>query len=785
MCSDENLLTKIFLPFHFFVLIAGLVLILLKSSYCKILGIFLIISFSGLSYLHTQWIHKPTDIRILLKGKEKLNAYVQGEIVSYPIVVKSTEEQKYLWRSVVQVKKICWDKNKPYIPARGKIRITVNEELNSKFTVGTIAEFYGQIDLPQEPLLSTDFDYRKYLANQEIYFIQRVRFSTDCQSYGRAFGIISSLKYLSAKFHAYISKTLSYGFSQHDENQAVIKAITLGDRADLLFETKEQFRQSGTSHLFSVSGLHVAIVATIISFSLSLTMLPKSIAHIITLGGIWFYAFVTGASAPTLRASLMITAFLCGTFFWRPTISLNSIGLAGTVILLFSPLQALEASFQLSFTVVLALLLFLPTFQNFLVDTKLFPKKDAFLAETLEPIFTKIRRWLCTLFILTLLTSFCAWIGAIPITIHYYKFFSLGTVFINFCVVNLALPVLSLSFLSCVLGVLSITASTLVNVLLNKISLLMQFFCTEGNNLFGIVEVNRSWSIFVWILFYVGLLLFFSGFLFKKRNILFLFLYVLLFAASIYCAPQTNSSPTWNMTFLPANDGSAIVIHNYLKNKTILIDTGDQRVAQRNVLPYLQHQHWDTNPTDIVLTHGDAKHIAGLDTLSNKLNINKIYINGLKSRSPYLKRYSDYPNAYTFWKGDSIEIENTSSNFVQIKVLHPDPNDQNFKKADQGCVVLQLESNGNKILFAGDLDYEGQQLLMDRFSKEDLQSDVLVIGESSSDWWFRTGFLTTINPKKVFINASTHHSVDNFRKESPLGNNTEIFLIDRIRTFDY
>lgn len=134
---------------------------------------------------------------------------------------------------------------------------------------------------------------------------------------------------------------------------AVLKAILLGDRSSLDSNTVENFRQSGLYHLLVISGLHVGLLAAVLLFFLRFLGVRESwrmLCLLMFLGG---YALLVEQRAPTLRASLMIGAYLITRYLYRDRAALNAVGLAALVLLFHRPAWLFEAGFDLSFSAAL------------------------------------------------------------------------------------------------------------------------------------------------------------------------------------------------------------------------------------------------------------------------------------------------------------------------------------------------------------------------------------------------------------------------------------------------
>src|SRR5204863_3959464 len=142
-----------------------------------------------------------------------------------------------------------------------------------------------------------------------------------------------------------------------------------------------------------------------------------------------------------IRSSVMMTIIIGGWSLRRPSDLLNSLAAAALVILLWDPQQLFQASFQLSFFVVLSIALFMPPLEKL---------RDRFLATDplLAPVvMTKLQQtWRSVLRVLTtsLVTSLAAWLGSLPLTAYYFHLFSPVTLLANLVIV----PMSSLALMS-------------------------------------------------------------------------------------------------------------------------------------------------------------------------------------------------------------------------------------------------------------------------------------------------------------------------------------------------
>lgn len=139
--------------------------------------------------------------------------------------------------------------------------------------------------------------------------------------------------------------------------RALAEALLLGTRADLPYEIRELVRETGTVHLLALSGLHVGLFAAA-AYGLARLLLGRGWpSSMFALSAMWAYVLLAGARTPTLRAGLMVSAFMAHNLLWgRKLDALSAWGLALFVVLLLMPESAYDMGAMMSFGAVLSLL---------------------------------------------------------------------------------------------------------------------------------------------------------------------------------------------------------------------------------------------------------------------------------------------------------------------------------------------------------------------------------------------------------------------------------------------
>jgi competence protein ComEC len=151
-------------------------------------------------------------------------------------------------------------------------------------------------------------------------------------------------------------------------------ALITGERATIPRSMNNSLQSSGLFHILSISGLHMALVAGGAFWSLraGLALSPRlanvypikkwSAVFAILVG--MLYMLLADSGAATERSFIMIAVVFFAVLVDRPALSMHNLALAAVLILLWSPEQALAASFQMSFMAVMGLAAFLQWWQR-------------------------------------------------------------------------------------------------------------------------------------------------------------------------------------------------------------------------------------------------------------------------------------------------------------------------------------------------------------------------------------------------------------------------------------
>ncbi len=207
-----------------------------------------------------------------------------------------------------------------------------------------------------KPAFPQQFDYAKYMAFRSVYYQAYLR-STD-------YRVLSTQKswtsYLEDLREEIVAKYQSIGIGEKE--LGVLAALTVGDKSELLDETKMAFTNSGTVHVLAVSGLHVGIIY-IVLLTVFLQRRKKYLSWwtlILVMVLLWSYALLSGWSPSVRRATTMFSFLAFSAVLKRQGHPLNYLAASALLLMLLNPLVIFEVGFQMSYLAVMGILFLYP-----------------------------------------------------------------------------------------------------------------------------------------------------------------------------------------------------------------------------------------------------------------------------------------------------------------------------------------------------------------------------------------------------------------------------------------
>jgi competence protein ComEC len=244
-------------------------------------------------------------------------------------------------------------------PSTGNLLIAIKDSSAANLYYGDRLMIPANYQAVAPPANPAEFNYRRYLANQNIHYqcyLTSGQFFVLERNTGNAL-IAASLR---------LRQHLVEKFKQHmhsPEAIAVASTLIFGYKADLSNDVLQAYSKTGTIHVLSVSGAHVAIVFILLEFMfgfLNRFKYGRTIKAVLIITLIWYYALLTGFSPAVCRAAVMISMVIIGKTYSRTVNTLNILAISAFFLLLYNPLFITDVGFQLSYLAVAGLIIFQP-----------------------------------------------------------------------------------------------------------------------------------------------------------------------------------------------------------------------------------------------------------------------------------------------------------------------------------------------------------------------------------------------------------------------------------------
>ncbi len=468
---------------------------------------------------------------------------------------------------------------------------------------------------------------------------------------------------------------------------ATVRTMVLGTREKTPDDITDAFRASGTMHVFSVSGLHVALFAAVLWFALGVTRMPRGWIIVLTITLMFFYVFVTGLRPSAWRAAIMTSIFLTGAAWNREGNLFNSLAASALLLLAWQTQQLFQPGFTLSFGVLLAIALLqkpLRVVASFLIGQWNAP--DPYLPDELYNRWQKGWYWLREKLCDSLSISTASTIGSMPLMIGYFNLVTPVGIFANLFLVALSTGIL-------ILACLSLASSAL------------------GWQPLVLLWNNANWAL-AWAS--IGTAKFFAA--------------LPLGHVRIDPARLWRGDPC-EVTVLALENGGGATRIDTPTGRQWLIDCGGLRHWNRTVRPHLERT--PVNQIEgLFLTHQDAYHAGAMAALTELFPPAQVW------RAPH----KSHPTAHNLTAGKTFFLDGVGT---QLEALFPPPAWQ-AGVIDDGAAVLRLESRGFRVLFMSDAGFLTEKALL--ASAQDLQADVLVMGRHGSDFCGLPEFVRAVNP---------------------------------------
>ncbi len=658
-------------------------------------------------------------------------------------------------------------------PASGTVRVTVLERAD--FRIGEVVRVTSRIRFPRNYGNPGEFDYSAYEAREGVaatMVLTRTHApggdSIEVLGYRHRFPA-SAIEEIRSRIGAFIDANLD-----HPEREEM-RALIIGDQGEIEQPLRETFALTGMAHLLVISGLHLSFVAAaaFAAARLVLELFPilmirgyankfAAVAAAIAVAG---YASIAGHHVSTVRALVMVLAYLLAVIIDRSREVMASLALAALIICLTMPGLTADIGFQLSFAAVIAIVLGMRRFSAWR------ERRRSAAAPAELPESQSYRAGFAVLGYCAV--SFWALVGVAPLTAYHFNQFAIVGVVANAAVVPvmgfagtvLGLAAAAASFVYAPAGVVLIAAAgrlLAIGTYLARWFVAWPFAWTrtftptlpELAIAYAILAMWLAWPIRVPALALPGEVAVAGP---ESRAIaprLRLAILAILAAAlsldAMWWVRQRYFNPGLRITFLSVGQGDCAVIR-FPGSRVMLVDGGGELgefdPGERIVAPYL----WSNKIMHVdylALSHPELDHFGGFTFVARYFHPGEFWT--ISAPSPDIS-YLELLGALTE-AGTRLRIVDSSSapeaiGGVRLEFLNPAAGE--IESRNNGSMVLKLTFGGTSVLFTGDLEAKGERSLIARGT--DLRATILKAPHHGSASSSTDEFVEAVHPVVVVI----------------------------------
>ena len=175
---------------------------------------------------------------------------------------------------------------------------------------GMIVALEGSVEAPEGPS-DSGYDQARQLLHQGIKVVFRADGVDSIAVLGRRGGVSGWFDRLRSSARAHLS------LGPNARVNEVLQGVVMGDTVGIDEGWLDAFRRSGTAHMLSVSGLHVASLAAIMIGLARLLGAARWVGYLLAAASALLMIPFVGASPPIVRSAVMICVVLAGSWVGR------------------------------------------------------------------------------------------------------------------------------------------------------------------------------------------------------------------------------------------------------------------------------------------------------------------------------------------------------------------------------------------------------------------------------------------------------------------------------------
>lgn len=582
---------------------------------------------------------------------------------------------------------------------KGKEKIKCNYYLsdNEVFDIkyGDKVLLDGTLSIPKNNTIPNTFNYKEYLNNNNIYYLLIVD------------NVISVER---SKNIFYKFKNIIKSRIDNIDKSGYLEAFIMSNKSNIDKNIFNTYKNNGVMHIFSVSGMHISILASIVLYLLNLVNRSENNIFFVIIVLI-FYMILTNYQASIVRSVVFFSLLKILKYLKINIDNKDILLITISIILIIYPKYLYNIGFLYS-SIISFSLIFYSNYFN--------------------------RKYILN----TILISTVSLLISLPITINNNYFVNLFSILLNVFFV----PVIS--FIVYPLSIITFFIPYFYKVFIILISILenisLYFDSIKFLNLY-ICKMNY----FVIFIYYLFLYLFLSK---NRKYIILVLLLIIFLKVSIYF------DINYYVYYLDVGQGDMSLVK--YKDEVIVIDTGPKNFysdyeIMDNIILFFR-SIGVSNIDLLIISHGDNDHIGNANYLINNFKVKNVSFNSGK----YNELETDL---IKLLKYKNIDYFKDTFRKYNNKISYSYLNTKEYDNENDNSSVVYLKIYKYSFLFMGDAGVEKEKDILDLYSL--LNVDFLKVGHHGSNTSSSREFIDVVKPRYSIISVGKNNRYGHPKEE--------------------
>jgi len=516
---------------------------------------------------------------------------------------------------------------------------------------------------------------------------------------------------------------------------AEAQALIIGAQDQVEEETTRAYQKLGITHLFAISGLHIAIVALIFYQGILRLGVRREFASIFLMVILPVYAILAGGTPSVWRAVTVVELLMISRLKGRMAAD-DALAISFMLYVMIEPWSIYQIGFQLSYLATASLIYS-------------------------GPFINRFSSWVVQSFLITFVCQLLVY----PLLLYHFFEMSLSSFIVNIFFVPL------FSFVILPINILLLISSYLSEWIAH---LFFQLYEPLRKLLTILIDILQGIPYQMWnpgkptiaLIVFAYVSVFTAFYLLDVKAKLSKVLTALMLPAMILHL-SSKLSNDFIISFISVGQGDCIVIELPHKEEVYLIDTGgvlrfneeewkrssnEYEIGRDVVVPFLKGKGI-TKIDKLILTHADSDHVEGAEEILQEIRVKEINVTPNSYNEEAMNDLLDEARHQHIPIIEQIANEHWQIGDMTFTYLWP------IEKSYEGnndSLVLHVTKGDFEALFTGDLEEAGEKAILSEYPTL-ANVDVLKAGHHGSKTSSTEAFIERLRPALTIFSAGKNN----------------------------